>query len=67
MGAPILEHADLPKITDSHKRATIAQMLENQEQAIRESQSGGYSEQTSLLEAPTNAMGASAAAGGRFW
>jgi len=62
--APILEHADLPKITDSHKRATIAQMLENQEQAIRESQSGGYSEQTSLLEAPTNAMGASAAAGG---
>jgi len=59
--APILEHADLPKITDHHKRATIAQMLENQEQALRESQSGGYSEQTSLLnEAPTNAMGASA-------
>ena len=58
--APILEHADLPKITDSHKRATIAQMLENQEQAIRESQSGGYSEQTSLLESPTNAMGTSA-------
>ena len=58
---PILEHENMPKIVDSHKRATIAQLLENQEIAVREAQSGGYHEQTSLLnETPLNNMGAAA-------
>jgi len=58
---PILEHENMPKLVDSHKRATIAQLLENQEIAVREAQSGGYHEQTSLLnETPNNAMGVSA-------
>lgn len=49
---PILEHTDLPTITDSHKRAVTATLLENTENALREGQS--YSP-TSLLEAaPTN-------------
>jgi hypothetical protein len=33
---PVIDHADLPKIADAHKRATIATLLENQETAIRE-------------------------------
>jgi hypothetical protein len=28
---PVLDHADMPAITDAHKRATMAQLLENQE------------------------------------
>jgi len=41
--APILEHADLPKIKDSYRKAVTAVLLENQEIAMRESaaQSGG--------------------------
>jgi hypothetical protein len=31
---PLLEHPDLPKIGDSHKRAVLAQVLENTEQAM---------------------------------
>ena len=47
---PVLDHADLPKIEDAHKRATIATLLENQEKAIKEQM---------LAEAsPTNALGA---------
>ena len=39
---PLLEHPDLPKIGDSHKRAVLAQVLENTEQAMmQESGSGG--------------------------
>lgn len=45
---PVIDHADLPKIADAHKRATLAQLLENQEQAIREQM---------LVEAPTNSLG----------
>ena len=33
---PVLEHADLPKITDSYKRAVTATILENQERASKE-------------------------------
>jgi hypothetical protein len=47
---PVLDHGDLAPITDAHKRATIATLLENQEKAIREQM---------LVEAsPTNALGA---------
>jgi len=35
---PVLEHADLPKITDSYKRAVTATILENQERATKEDQ-----------------------------
>ena len=59
---PVLEHPDLEKITDAHKRATVATLLENQERDARANGmgSGGYNAPTLLGEAaPTNAMGAS--------
>jgi len=50
---PVLEHADLPKITDSYRRAVTATILENQERATKE-------DAAFLNEAaPTNATGAS--------
>ena len=33
---PVLEHPELPKVTDSYKRAVTAVILENQEKALRE-------------------------------
>ena len=50
---PVLEHADLPKIGDSYKRAVTATILENQERAMKED-SAFLSE-----AAPTNSTGAS--------
>jgi hypothetical protein len=44
--SPLLKHGDLPDITDSHKRAVTAVLLENQEKFLRE--------QHMLTEAPTN-------------
>ena len=57
---PVLEHPDLPEISDAHKRATVATLLENQEHAARE-QSGQQVMNPTLLgeAAPSNAMGAS--------
>ena len=52
----ILDHADLPKIDDIHRRRTTAVLLENQVKALRE-QSG------LLTEAPGNAMGGGFAVG----
>lgn len=55
---PILEHEDLAPISDSHKRAVTAQILENTEKAISESKATGT--YASLSEAaPTNATGSS--------
>ena len=34
---PIIEHPDLDKIADTHKRNVTAVMLENTENALRES------------------------------
>lgn len=34
--SPVLEHPELPKVTDSYKKAVTAVILENQERAIRE-------------------------------
>ena len=56
---PVLEHPDLPKIGDAHKRSVIAQLLENTEAALRE---GSTFSPQSLLEsgagtAPTNLTG----------
>jgi len=59
---PVLEHPDLGEIKDPHKRAVVAQLLENQEISAREQGfgSGGYHSPTLLGEAaPVNAMGAS--------
>jgi len=47
---PVLEHPDLPRITDSYKRAVTTVILENQEKAMRE-------DSMMLSEAaPVNAM-----------
>ena len=54
---PIIEHADLPEIGDSHKKAVTAVCLENTEKSLKEEQGFGPA---SLLEAaPTNATGSS--------
>ena len=48
---PVLEHADLPKITDSYRRAVTSVILENQERAQKE-------DAAFMTEAaPTNATG----------
>jgi hypothetical protein len=47
---PVLEHADLPKIAGAHKRAVVAQLLENTEAALRE----GNAWSTSSLISETN-------------
>jgi hypothetical protein len=53
---PLLEHPDLPKITDLHRRNTTAQLLENTERAIKEQAS--FNPQSLLLsETPVNAAG----------
>ena len=54
---PVLEHSDLPEITDVHKRAVTATILENTERALREA-SGMVRGSQSLFEAgqPVNAM-----------
>ena len=57
----VIDHGDLPTIKDSHKRAVLAQLLENQEYDSRQQAigSGGYRAPGLLGEAaPTNAMGA---------
>ena len=59
---PILEHPDLEKIADPHRRAVTSILLENQEKAAKEDSigSGGYATPTLLGEAaPTNATGSS--------
>ena len=49
--APILQHEGMDKIKDNHRAMVTAQLLENQEQMLRE-------EREFLSEAPTNATGA---------
>ncbi len=53
---PIIEHADLPNIQDSHRKSVTAVCLENTETALRESQA--FSPRSLLETAPTNATGA---------
>ena len=64
--APVLDHSELPAIKDSHRRAVVAQLLENQELDGRSNSSAGYRNPTSLLneDAPTNAMGGSSSTAG---
>lgn len=54
---PVLEHGDLPEITDPIKRASVAQLLENTEKAYAEEVATTGRAQTLLNEAPTNAVG----------
>ena len=59
---PVLEHPDLPEIKDAHRRAVVAQLLENQEMNAREqaSYAGGHYAPSLLGEAaPANATGSS--------
>ena len=46
---PILEHAELPKIEDNHRKAVTAQLLENQEIAAREQAVYGGGAMLSLI------------------
>jgi len=52
---PLLEHPDLPKIGDTHRRNVTAQLLENTERALREQ--AAFNPQSLLNEAPINAVG----------
>ena len=63
---PVLDHPELSPIKDSHKRAVVAQLLENQEIDCRSGESAGYRNPTSLLteDSPTNAMKASSSTAG---
>jgi hypothetical protein len=55
--APVLDHPELPKITDNYKRAVTAVILENQERAILEENAN----MRNLFEAtPVNIAGAPA-------
>jgi len=59
---PVLEHADLAKITDAHKRSTIATLLENQERSALEQaghQMGAHAPSLLGEAAPANATGSS--------
>ena len=60
--APILEHADLPSIKDSHRRSVTAVVLENTARAMREASAHGQY-QTMLNEAMTSVIPANAMAG----
>jgi hypothetical protein len=59
--APVIDHPDLAPVKDSHKRAVLAQLLENQEIDGRTNSSAGYRSPMSLLaeDQPTNSMGGS--------
>jgi len=52
---PVLEHGDLGKIEDAHKRSVTAQLLENTENALKEG--NAWSVNSLLAEAPTNSVG----------
>ena len=52
---PVLEHPDLPKITDTYKRAVTSVILENQERALKEDA------QFMTETAPTNSTAGSVA------
>ena len=52
---PIIEHADLPEIGDSHKKSVTAVCLENTEKSLKEN--AGFAPNSLLSEAPTNATG----------
>jgi len=62
--APILEHNALPAISDKHREAVTATLLENTEASIKEGSSLGSTGM--LAEAPTNNTADSAGAAGNY-
>jgi hypothetical protein len=58
----VIDHPDLPKISDTHRRAVTAMVLENTERALQESAQQGASQHL-LSETPTNAIGDPASTG----
>lgn len=64
--APVLDHADLSAIKDTHRRNTTAVLLENQLAANKETVRRDPTHSLSYLfeAAPTNAMGASSSTAG---
>ena len=58
---PVLEHPDLAKITDTHKRNVTAVILENTEKAIREQ--AAFNPQSLMETSPTNSAGTGGFAG----
>ena len=55
--SPVIDHPELDKITDIHRRRNTAVILENQKKALRENA------QDFLTEAPVNAIGGNFATG----
>ena len=55
--APILEHESFSPITDAHKRAVTATILENTERALQETGDLSANMTSLLSEAPSNAAG----------
>ena len=51
---PVLNHPDLPAITDSYKRAVTAVILENQEKEMRESRQMLNEAEMSTADAVSN-------------
>jgi len=60
---PVLDHEDMPKITDPYRRAVTAVILENQEKALRE-EAGILNETIPPNSAGTGGYGTAATAGG---
>jgi hypothetical protein len=58
----VIEHPDLPAISDPHRRAVTAMVLENTERALQEAANAG-AQQHMLNETPTNAIGDPASTG----
>ena len=54
---PVLEHADLQPIKDAHRRTVTATLLENTENALRESAAMSHGSQSLLAETPANVTG----------
>jgi len=61
---PILEHASFSPITDSHKKAVTATILENTEKALMETGDLSANMTSLLSEAPTNDAGTGGFSGG---
>ena len=56
--APILDHKDLPEIADPYRKAVTAQLLENQENFLKEQAAVGVSSSGLLTETLTSEVGA---------
>jgi hypothetical protein len=54
---PVLEHSELPKISDLHRRNVTAQILENTEIAIRQEAQAQMGPQSLFETSPTNSAG----------